>query len=338
MKMNITVSIFICLLIVGCKNERPSNNDELLDIQLLNFEIELAEIQAITNEGLPVLAPDINFGKIYFNWRTNYKTEKYTYSIYLSTDEILSEDDHHLGTNHCNIAGIPCYPIKEKYCEVIQEQWLKCIFSSTRMAKLSDISNYPEEGFSTFLILKVCPWGAIEASVCDSAPHKIRIEPSCSDYKAYECLDSEPLLISDLTVSNLTSDIDSTPILLHELNSRQKFWLQWKSSWIDKEYSYKIEMVNQQDNNELIAVIKQGICNDNKSCYPSTSIMCEYISDHTTGKLTCSGPANYTAINQIAEAHPFNAVDLKIRVSAFDEMTQKEINISHLIRIMGENE
>lgn len=323
--------ILINVLIIGCENESNSR------IELLSFDIIAPESQAITNEGIPVLAPDINFGKIYFSFGTSYKTEKFNYRVYLSSDRNLNETDHLLASSQCNISLITCYPIKEKHCEIVQNTWLKCNFNSTRMLKLTDIVDYTKSGISTFLILEVCPWGSKNSAQCDWQAHPLRIEPKCSQYRMVECLDQDPLNINSFKIISSITDEDNLPLLTHTINKRQKFWLQWQSSWLSQEYTYKVEILKSLNGIEQIETLTQGVCNEHVSCYPGRDILCEYYARNSTGQLTCQGSSEHISINQIDSSHPYETVDLKIKLTAYDEINQSELILMGTIRIQGES-
>lgn len=331
MNSKVILLMLVCLLTTGCETESNSN------IELLSFEITPPESQAVTNEGISVLAPDINFGKIYFSFGTNYKTEKFSYHLYMSADPTLSADDHHLASASCNVAMIPCYPIKQKHCEIVQEIWLECLFNGTRMLNLASIGDFPSSAISSFLILEVCPWGITSSDGCDWQARPLRIEPNCSQYRVFECLDQKPLVIDSLEIKTSINDEDNTPLLTHDLNKKQKLWLQWQSSWLSKEYQYKVEILHSENSVEYSDTLTQGICNQNVSCYPEKSILCEYYARISSGVISCSGSSEYISINQIASSHPYETTDLKVRITAHDDENQNELTLIKTVRIQGEN-
>ena len=332
MNVKTIILMLFCLLTLGCESESTTN------IKLLIFDITPPETQAITNEGVSVLAPDINFGKIYISFGTNYTTEKFSYRFYISEDSFLSAEDHHIASSHCNIALIPCYPFKERYCEIISNTWLECVSNGTRLLNLANISDFPLSGVSTFLILEVCPWGVSSSDQCDWQARPLRIEPSCSQYRMYECLDQDPLVLNSLEIKTAINDEDNTPLLTNDLNTKQKLWLQWQSSWLSKEYQYKIEIIHNKDGNEYSDILTQGTCNLNLSCYPNKSILCEYYARNTTGQISCQGNSEFISINQIDSSHPYETVELKVKITAYDTENQHELILIKAIRIQGETD
>jgi hypothetical protein len=255
----------------------------------------------------------------------------------MSTDSTLDAKDHHLASTHCNIPLVPCYPIKEKYCEIVKNTWLECLFNSTRLLNLTNTGDFPSSGISTFLILEVCRWGDNSEDKCDWRARPLRIEPSCSQYRMYECLDQEPLMINSLEIKTPIKDDDDTPLLTHDLNTKQKLWLEWQSSWLNKEYQYKIEILHSESGSEYSQILTQGSCNQNVSCYPNRAILCEYYARDTTGEISCQNSSEFISINQIASSHPYETVDLKLKITVYDEENQQELTLSKTIRIQGES-
>jgi hypothetical protein len=125
-------------------------------------------------------------------------------------------------------------------------------------------------------------------------------------------------------------------VLPNQFSGDKKLWLSWSSSWIVKDFRYKIEAVYNHDGTEYSEILVDAICNYNDSCSPVKTLLCKYRTNTSTGLLTCNGDSRYIYINQIASPHPAQPVDIEIRLTAFDDDNQTELVLSNLIKIDGE--
>lgn len=311
------------ILLAGCSEESPSQSTP----SITEIYIEPTEPQSITNEGLVVMAEDINFGKIQLLWGTNLvASERFRFFIYVSKEPNIDNYNNFLATQLCNIQFNLCSPQKQTGCE-IEQGLLYCLASTTRGIPISTLITEGNLEQKVWMVLRVCPFEATASDEsCDQEARQFVLAKPCSKYRQAECLDQDPLEVSDFNIKGVPFNEEGTPVFSNTGLQRINFYPNWQSSWVSEQYDFQLDLVDYREPDNRVTLLLTR-CNDRINCYPAAQTQCSFLPNVTGAAITCLGNPQTFQINHIDERHPVEDIPLVFELIAFDPLFQIETTL-----------